>query len=261
MKKLVILFGILAFLVCCKQSTEELAEKHRLKGTSYMEKADYEPAIAELKKAIEIYPDFARAYYNRGICYYNTNRLDFAMDDFKTALEIDPGFVRADFANADIALIYIHRKDFVNAAIYAQRALAIDPENSTALDIVRQIAEKRIEEEAERAAKNKLESEINIQFGQIDKTLYEDKDDGTWIAALLGMGSVFQAGLKYRVQVMTGTDALPGAVFTDSVAVYIDPKKQMPPRLINYGEKYYIYFTVAEISGNDVFINLEYIEL
>ena len=226
-----------------------------------MEKEDYEHAIAELKKAIEIYPDFARAYYNRGICYYNTNRLDFAMDDFKTALEIDPGFVRADFANADIALIYIHRKDYLNAAVYSERALAIDPENSTALDINRQIEEKKIEEEADRIAKNELESEINAQFGQIDKTLYEDKDEGTWIAALLGIGSVFQNGLKYRVQVITGADTRPGAVFTDSVAAYIDPEKQMPRRLIDYSEKYYIYFTVTEISGNDVYINLEYTEL
>ncbi len=48
-------------------------------------------ARAEFHKAIELQPDFTRAYYNRGLTYELQGMLDSAVYDYSTALRLDPG--------------------------------------------------------------------------------------------------------------------------------------------------------------------------
>ena len=50
---------------------------------------DNDKAIANYTKAIEIYPEFANAYYNRGMAWYDKGDYDKAIADYTKALEID----------------------------------------------------------------------------------------------------------------------------------------------------------------------------
>jgi len=58
-----------------EEDTDELeevaAEVHNYLGVTYYDKGMYDEAIAELKKAIEIDPNFAEAHYNLGAAYYD----------------------------------------------------------------------------------------------------------------------------------------------------------------------------------------------
>ena len=265
-KALVVLIGLLSTFSCTTLSVEELAENHRQKGVSYMDKSNYELAMIEINKAIELNPNFARAYYNRGMCYYYTNRHELALTDYRRSLELDPNFVRADYANANIAMILFNRNDFANAAIYVEKALAINPNNGTALSIKKQIEENasgtgNTGNPPANTAKNQLQNEIDTQFSQINKAQYEYKKEGTSLDNLLGIGATFQTGKKYKVLVLTGMNSQQGSIFTDSVTAYIDAQRKIPSQLSNYYEKYYIYFTTTQTTKNDVYINLEYIEL
>lgn len=47
--------------------------------------------VALLAKAIELNPQYAKAYYRRGLCYLAILRPTEAVPDFKKALGIDPG--------------------------------------------------------------------------------------------------------------------------------------------------------------------------
>ncbi|MFL0760785.1 MAG: tetratricopeptide repeat protein, partial [Prochlorococcus sp.] len=51
---------------------------------------DYQGAIADFNKAIEFGPQYAYAYYNRGITKSTLGHYREAIADFGMAIEIDP---------------------------------------------------------------------------------------------------------------------------------------------------------------------------
>jgi len=56
---------------------------------------NYEKAVADFSKVIQIEPDFAYAYYNRAYIKYKLHDLDGAVEDYNAALKIDPDFADA----------------------------------------------------------------------------------------------------------------------------------------------------------------------
>ena len=58
-------------------------------------KKQYDEAIADISKAIQINPEFARAYYSRGLVYDAKGNSQRAVIDYNRAIEIDPGFAKA----------------------------------------------------------------------------------------------------------------------------------------------------------------------
>jgi len=52
-------------------SNSEYAKTYYERGNAYLEKGEYDRAITAYSKAIELKPDYADAWYNRGICYNN----------------------------------------------------------------------------------------------------------------------------------------------------------------------------------------------
>jgi tetratricopeptide (TPR) repeat protein len=66
-------------------------------GLTYTGMKDYEQAITCLNKALEINPTFALTYYNRGLVYERLKENDKAADDFRKAKEL--GYTRAEDYN------------------------------------------------------------------------------------------------------------------------------------------------------------------
>ena len=50
----------------------------------------YQEALEDINKSIELDPEYARAYKNRGIAYYFLGQNESAIADFQKALEMDP---------------------------------------------------------------------------------------------------------------------------------------------------------------------------
>ncbi len=65
------------------------------RGDAWFNKGDYECAIADYSKAIEINPRFALAYCWRGEAWGHKGDYDRAIADFNKALEIDPRYANA----------------------------------------------------------------------------------------------------------------------------------------------------------------------
>lgn len=53
---------------------------------------DFDGAIEDYTKALEINPNLAVSYYNRGQIHYRMGRFRVAIEDFLKAVELDPGF-------------------------------------------------------------------------------------------------------------------------------------------------------------------------
>jgi len=64
-------------------------------GNSYAKKEEYDEAIDEYNKAIEIDPELMDGYNNRGLAYHNKGQYDKALSDLNKALEINPDYADA----------------------------------------------------------------------------------------------------------------------------------------------------------------------
>ena len=105
------------------------AAQHNERGIALTEEGNYEQAISEFDKAIELDPDYAEAYSNRGIAYGSQGDFDSAMTDFNKAIELDPESAEA-YSNRGIA--YGGQGDFDSAMTDFNKAIELDPEYAKA---------------------------------------------------------------------------------------------------------------------------------
>jgi len=61
-------------------------------GLVYCKQGHYDIAIQEFNKALEINPKFFEAVNNRGLAYYEKGEFDLAISDYTKALEINPAY-------------------------------------------------------------------------------------------------------------------------------------------------------------------------
>ena len=61
------------------------------RGTAYGELGNYQQAIKDFTKAIELNPQYAMAYYNRGLTYgRNLGNYQQAIKDYTKAIQLNP---------------------------------------------------------------------------------------------------------------------------------------------------------------------------
>jgi len=106
------------------QINPKLAEAYCARGRTYLLKGEYEQAMSDLNKAIEMNPRLAEAYYNRGDAYGSKGQFDEALSDFNKALEINPKLTKAHF-NRGIA--YLHKGQYGNAISDFSKTLEMNP--------------------------------------------------------------------------------------------------------------------------------------
>lgn len=67
---------------------EIITEKRIIRANTYMQGGNYEDAITDYTKAVEINPKDAFSYNNRGIAYYDRGDYDRTCSDFKKSCEL-----------------------------------------------------------------------------------------------------------------------------------------------------------------------------
>ena len=99
MKRL--MFIVLAIFIfgCATSEGEKNAGVYYQQGVNWEGKGDYERAVANYSKAIELDPKFAEAYYGRGSAYYFKGEYDKAWKDVHKSqsldYQVDPAFLEA----------------------------------------------------------------------------------------------------------------------------------------------------------------------
>jgi len=66
----------------------------------------YDEAVADLNKAVKLFPDFAHAYYNRANLLALSGSLPEAYEDYSKAIELNPAFAEA-YYNRGIIQIFM----------------------------------------------------------------------------------------------------------------------------------------------------------
>ncbi len=94
------------------------------KGFKSQEAGKYIDALVHYGKAIQLDPEIAQIYNNRGLVYYFMDDFANAESNFDKALELDPGLAMA-YNNK--AVLSYERRDFTGAIAYFNQVLSLDP--------------------------------------------------------------------------------------------------------------------------------------
>ncbi len=68
----------------------ESAEAYFNRGLAYASNGQYEEAITDYTRALEINPRYALAFYHRGVAYDNKGQHEQAIADYTRAFDINP---------------------------------------------------------------------------------------------------------------------------------------------------------------------------
>ncbi len=88
-------FLLLGFLLFLPGVYAGEASTYYNRGNDHLNKGEYEEAISDYTKALEIEPLSADVYANRGLAYSQIGQNDKAISDFNEALEINPQYALA----------------------------------------------------------------------------------------------------------------------------------------------------------------------
>jgi tetratricopeptide (TPR) repeat protein len=112
----------------------ELSQKNLIRayinrGNAWFSKSDYDKAIADFTKAIEIDPKDADAHYNRGVAWQRKSDYNKAIADFTKAIEIDPKDADAYHSRG---FAWEEKGDLAKAIADYTKAIEINPKNADA---------------------------------------------------------------------------------------------------------------------------------
>ena len=107
----------------------QMAEAYNNRGIAYSDKGDYPHAIEDFNKAIELKPDYAEAYNNRGTAYREKGNLGRAIEDYNTAIQLQPGLTQA-YNNRGNA--FRDKGDYTRAIEDFNKAIELKPDYAEA---------------------------------------------------------------------------------------------------------------------------------
>ncbi len=79
----------------------------------------YELALSDYSKAIDINPNYADAYNNRGNLYSDLQKYELALSDYSKAIDINPNYAMA-YNNRGV--VYALTREFPKALADAEKA-------------------------------------------------------------------------------------------------------------------------------------------
>ena len=97
------------------------------RGCVYHTRKNYDKALADYNKAIELDPTYTDAYNNRGITYRKQEKPEQAIADYTKAIELNPTYTDA-YNNRGYA--YIKTKNFEKALPDINKAFELNPNNA-----------------------------------------------------------------------------------------------------------------------------------
>jgi len=110
-------------------SYRTLANAYYSRGVTYKAHEDYQRALADLDRAIELNPQYTDAYHNRGAIYLDLKDYSRAVVELDRAIELNPKDALA-YSNRGIA--YRSLKDSQRALADLDRAIELDPKDAYA---------------------------------------------------------------------------------------------------------------------------------
>ena len=108
-----------------KLTDEERLDVHYLAGLAHMSSEDYQKALSELQKALQIQPASAKAHVALGNLYTRQDKLDTARDSYQKALSYEPN---STGAYRGLAEVYALKNETTQAVDAYKKIIELEPE-------------------------------------------------------------------------------------------------------------------------------------
>lgn len=107
-----------------KRKREAEAEEFYNSGVKHAEKGEFDKAIEQFNKAIELNPNSAGLYNNRGVSYFRKQNFDQAIRDYNKAIELNPNHFLAYYLRG---LVYQIKGNYTQAIKDFTKAIELQP--------------------------------------------------------------------------------------------------------------------------------------
>lgn len=110
------------------EADKMIAEELKNKGNDFMIKENFEEALKDYNKAVELDGNKAAIFCNRSACYIKLGEYDNALRDCQIAAQLEPSYAKA---YARMGLAYSCQNQTVDAILCFKKALELEPENES----------------------------------------------------------------------------------------------------------------------------------
>jgi tetratricopeptide (TPR) repeat protein len=100
------------------------AQEYNDRGVTYADLRQYDLALADFTRAIEIKSNYGQAYSNRGNIYEKLQQYDQALADYLCAIDIDPSLAKAYAGQANV---YMELHQYDQALSLLNHSIEVDP--------------------------------------------------------------------------------------------------------------------------------------
>jgi tetratricopeptide (TPR) repeat protein len=101
---------------------------HKTLGTAYFASGKLEEAIEEFERAVDMEPNYARAWLNLGSCYYRLGDIKTAASHLARAVELNNDLLAKGLGHYNLAALSYEEGDYRAALSVYEKAKAILPE-------------------------------------------------------------------------------------------------------------------------------------
>jgi tetratricopeptide (TPR) repeat protein len=117
--------GCTNLIIQGKDSKPVLSRLHYNRGRAYSDTGEFDRAIADYSKSIELTPSgFSDLYLYRALAYFQTRAFDLAIDDFNKVIEVNPTSLAAIYNRGGA---YLEKGDLDRAIVDYNKAIQIEP--------------------------------------------------------------------------------------------------------------------------------------
>src|ERR1039458_7799124 len=214
------------------------------RGNVKAQKGDLDGAMADYTKAIELKPDYAKAYSNRGLVKRGKGDLDGASADFNKTIELNPSLAQPYYNRGNVKA---ENNDLYGAIADFTKAIELKPDFAAAYD--RRGTMKEVQGDLDGAIADHTKAiELNPKFFEAyNNRGYAKSANGDLDGAItdhtkaIELNPQYASAYFYRGNVKAQQSDLDGAITDHTKAIELNPK---------YTEAYYNRGRENQTKGN-----------
>lgn len=171
---------------------QQQADAHLVKG-------EYDLALADYSKVIELNPKSANSYLSRGLSYYYKESYNQAISDYNKGIELAPNESMAYFNRGDS---YEKLGNTEKAVADYQKAVALNPNNDAAKKAL-----KRIQDEQAKAEQAKAEQAKTFSQARSTETILPPPTEPKAAPQIINLGALSSERTVKMVKPLYSTEA------------------------------------------------------